>query len=283
MAKTFFLEEKILQILFTSETHTVMVLGGVDTGKTTLVEEVVDFLAKDFEVGIVDCDLGQSHLGPPTTIAWGLVKGEFPGWEKIEVEDFYFVGSTSPFGHLLQTLTGTKYAFDRAKEKAEKIIVDTSGFIAEPEGRILKENKIDLLKPEIIFALQNKGELEGALSSFNLLERPLIFRLSVPEEVTKKSPEKRAEYRKEIFDKYFSHLFRLEFTPGEIGIRRLSNFSGWSEDYRGLICSLRNKENEDLALGIIEEFTDSEVVILTPWEERKEIKLLVLSKTKYEE
>lgn len=50
-----------------------MILGGSDTGKTSLVEYIANLLVSKFKVGIVDCDMGQSHIGPPTTIAWGRV------------------------------------------------------------------------------------------------------------------------------------------------------------------------------------------------------------------
>jgi polynucleotide 5'-kinase involved in rRNA processing len=52
----------------------IMVIGGADTGKTTLVEGIADMLSMKTTVGIVDLDMGQSHIGIPTTIAGSLFR-----------------------------------------------------------------------------------------------------------------------------------------------------------------------------------------------------------------
>lgn len=75
MSKKFSIPQAYLETICTPENSTIMVLGGADTGKTTLIEYLADLLANKFSVGIVDCDTGQSHIGPPTTIAWGRVGG----------------------------------------------------------------------------------------------------------------------------------------------------------------------------------------------------------------
>lgn len=53
----------------------IMVVGGIDTGKTTLVEVLSDYLSKRAPTGVVDLDMGQSHIGPPSTVAWAAVDG----------------------------------------------------------------------------------------------------------------------------------------------------------------------------------------------------------------
>ena len=50
-----------------------LILGASDTGKTTLAEALTKQLVKKQPVGIVDADIGQSHIGPPTTVGWALV------------------------------------------------------------------------------------------------------------------------------------------------------------------------------------------------------------------
>ena len=51
----------------------VMVLGAPDTGKSTLSRYLVyRAYAAGQPVGLVDLDLGQSHLGPPAALGLGL-------------------------------------------------------------------------------------------------------------------------------------------------------------------------------------------------------------------
>ncbi len=45
-----------------------LLLGAADTGKTSLVLALANELSAQRPVGIVDADIGQSHIGPPTTV-----------------------------------------------------------------------------------------------------------------------------------------------------------------------------------------------------------------------
>ena len=48
-----------------------MVVGASDTGKTTLTAYLAGALAARGEtVAVVDADVGQSEIGPPTTVGW---------------------------------------------------------------------------------------------------------------------------------------------------------------------------------------------------------------------
>jgi polynucleotide 5'-kinase involved in rRNA processing len=49
-------------------------LGGTDAGKMTLVAALARRLAGEHEVAVLDADIGQSHIGPPTTIGWALAQ-----------------------------------------------------------------------------------------------------------------------------------------------------------------------------------------------------------------
>lgn len=49
----------------------VLVLGAADSGKTSLVEALARTECRAGKpVCVIDSDVGQSHIGPPTTVAW---------------------------------------------------------------------------------------------------------------------------------------------------------------------------------------------------------------------
>ena len=52
-----------------------LILGAADTGKTTLAAALATYAAKSGPVGIIDADIGQSRIGPPTTVGWALIEG----------------------------------------------------------------------------------------------------------------------------------------------------------------------------------------------------------------
>lgn len=142
----------------------IFIMGGVDTGKSTLAQFLFKELGKVGPIALVDADLGQSTIGPPTTV--GLAIGKGPK-SRLEALNFRFVGSTSPIGHLFQSLVAIKNLVDKASAlRAKRVVIDTSGFISGAIGREFKFQKIDLVKPNFIIALQKKDELKTLLKNF---------------------------------------------------------------------------------------------------------------------
>ena len=56
--------------------HTVLLIGGMDTGKTTLSRELLAAaLAAGRPAALLDADVGQKTVGPPATISLKIVRG----------------------------------------------------------------------------------------------------------------------------------------------------------------------------------------------------------------
>ena len=256
-----------LQALTRPENRLIMIVGGSDSGKTTLVESLVDFLSQRVLTGIVDLDMGQSHIGPPTTIAWGKVKGGFPGWERIETEDCYFTGTTTPAGSMLPALAGAGLMTEKALTACKKVIVDTTGLISESAGRVLKQLKIDLLCPDIVLALERSGELAPVLDAFRFQKHPEVHRLPVSEGVKTKTAAERGQYRFDKMKRYLAHSRTLELSLEDVGIRFTREPLHFSiRDMRNRIVSFRDAGNLDIGLGFIEDvvFRDKRLIVRTP-------------------
>jgi len=273
----FFLEGKVKEALLEAKNKVVMVLGASDTGKTTLIENLLIFLLEKFSVGVVDTDLGQSHIGPPTTIAWAIFQKRFEGWKKAIVKNFYFVGVTSPAGYLLPTITGAKLISDIAKEKTDKVVVDTTGMVGGGAGKVLKICKIELIQPQVILALQKEDELEHILRNFARMSTPLIFRLPVPSSISQKVYKQRVSYRERKFRDYFKKSQRITLSLDKLGLKNPS------EDYLShrLVC-LRNSKGENLALGIIDGVDEEKrkMSVYTPLDRTGEVIDIVLGKVR---
>lgn len=246
----FIREEGLLDEVSDERVRLIMVIGGADTGKTTLVEGLADFLSNSFPTGVVDLDMGQSHIGPPATLAWGKVIGGFTKWHDVIIEDFYFTGAVSPPGNLLPAVVGAKHIVERASAKCSKLVIDTTGLISGPVGRVLKEYKIELLSPDMILALEREDELIGILSHLRFRKRPVVKRLRVPKDVALKSAALRSDYRGLKFREYFRGSRTVEVSSKDTGIRFTREAD--AKDLVGRIVSFRDEEKKDLALGIIE-------------------------------
>jgi len=156
-----------------------LVLGANDAGKTTLVTRLAGALADaGHTVGVVDADLGQSDVGPPTTVGLGRVRRPLERLADAELVALEFLGVTSPARCMRETAEATARLVRRALELGhDRVLVDTSGLVEGHFGRALKRLKIDRVGPDVLVALQRTDEVEPLLSVYAEAGRPMIVRL----------------------------------------------------------------------------------------------------------
>ena len=253
----------------------VFMLGAPDTGKSTLARFLCSqSVQQGFKTAYVDGDLGQSVIGPPTTV--GMVHLTNPplhmetlGWNRL-----YFIGATSPANHLLATAAGVgRLAQQALEEEAQMVVVDTSGLVAGEMGFELKFYKIELLNPRHICAIQRGVEVEHILKAVQGRGGIRIHMLSPPQDVRIRTPEVRRAYRQESFEAYFSgsslrtiSLDRVKLISPELPLLREE---GIAERAGGSVLGLNDEGYFTRGLGIWEGFDHGrkEVTILTPVED----------------
>ncbi len=238
-----------------------LILGETDTGKTSFTAYLANgLLARGYRVGVVDADLGQSDIGPPTTVGLGLVRHPIEHLSEADVGGLYFVGSTSPPGHLLPTVIGTKRMVDRAQALGcDRVLVDTSGLVQGELGRTLKQYKIELVDPDLVCCLQRGDECEPVLRLFGDGGRPVILRLAASPVARKRSQEERRHHRERTLQAYFHGARTLHLDLGRVVLRRPALFVGQP---------LGGRQLEELS-GLL-----NEVVL---WAERRGSELLVVT------
>lgn len=184
----------------------ILVIGASDRGKTTLVRWLAErLLQRQQRVGWLDGDIGQSSLGLPSTMNLAVL--ERCAENSPQLQGTFFVGATSPRGHMLPTLVGAELLKELAmKERASVIIIDTTGLVAEEAGGgALKQWKIELLRPDVVIALQRDGELEHILAPLRRDRRFILHEPAVSEAVVARSAEERAQRRRRLFRRYFEN------------------------------------------------------------------------------
>jgi len=268
-----------------------IILGATDTGKSTLAKFLIFHLCKlGLKVALVDADIGQSFLGPPTTIGFSLFKSD-PTWELIlSPPEIFFVGSITPEGHFPIHLQGVKKMVDRAISlQPDLILVDTTGFVLSEAGKELKRRKIDLISPQFLLALQKSDEIEPILELYK--ENPLykIYRLPLPEKVRSRSMEERQTYRTNKFRDYFKHSLVQELAVEGIQMEgEVLDPNGesipleWSLRINGLLIGLKDRSDETLALGVIRNYLVEKKIlrVLTPLTDIQRVKTIQLSSQK---
>ena len=233
------------------QTGLCLILGASDTGKTTLAAALAKRLAANGPIGIVDADIGQSHIGPPATVGWAIADDRQSDFSQLPVAGISFVGDVTPVGHLLQLTAAISQCVEQASKVSELIIIDTPGFISSPAASALWWTVQRVLNPKLILAVQRENELSNILAGLRHFDSHLEL-FNCPPQIKTKSPEERRNYRQKQFNKYFQNSTIYNINTGDIAIQTSGDLSRTVPLSR--IVGLRNREGIDVAIGIIKDW-----------------------------
>lgn len=202
--------------------HTLIVLGEVDTGKSALCRYVAQHALRErLYVGYVDADIGQSLVGPPTTLGLKILRDSIEELTQTP-EALVFVGATSPAYVVTEVVVGVHRLVNHAHLwGVDLVIVDTTGFVSGPVAYQLKTQKIESIRPAIVTAIkssENDKALEPILSRFEDQTDIRILRLLRDPAVETKSPADRHRFRQESFDAHFGKLVETVLSLEEVSV-----------------------------------------------------------------
>jgi polynucleotide 5'-hydroxyl-kinase GRC3/NOL9 len=230
---------------------TVMVVGASDTGKSTLARFLFQRLVRnDIQAAFLDTDVGQSTVGLPTTLNLALAGG--PADDRFPPQGrraSFFVGSTTPRGHMLPVVVGAYRLQQQALALgAQAVVVDTSGLVdSEQGGKALKQWKIELLAPSLVIGLQRGRELEPILWPLRRDRRVRCIELSASLHVVERTREERVARRRQKLASYLEGA-----RPIVVDLRRMAVYDV-DELARGALVALQDAEGFVLGLGVVEQ------------------------------
>jgi polynucleotide 5'-hydroxyl-kinase GRC3/NOL9 len=253
-----------------------LILGAVDTGKTTLAIALAKRLAASGPIGIVDADVGQSHIGPPATVGWAVIDDPQVELSQLPVAGIAFVGDVTPVGHLLQLTAGIAQGVQQVSQAAGLIIIDTPGFIQGPAAAVLWWTVHQIIKPALILAVQRDDELSDILVGLKTFSCRLE-QIRCPLDIPVKSPPERRRYRQDQFDRYFrdSYHYNINITevavqarcPLRVGEPRVEGGAkylacGFTAGLVNRLVGLRDEEGSDVAIGVITDLQQEGKIIV---------------------
>lgn len=225
------------------------VTGATDLGKTTFCRHAVSAAPSGIRTAFIDCDSGQSSIGPPATL--GLEICERPKTEPHAVR-LRFAGSTSPHRNVPAFLTGARRLLDHAQEsRAEMILIDSPGFVHGSGAREFHVRMIDLLRPDHIVAFRKARELEDVLANFGKDPEIHIHCFSPPPQAKRRSPALRRRYREQRFRDYFAGAVSCILPLELLGISGDTPRTLYSHTWRDRLVALCDARHDVITLAVV--------------------------------
>jgi len=232
-----------------------MVIGGNDTGKTTLVTRLASELARRGSmVGVVDADLGQSDIGPPTTVGLGRIRAPIERLAQAEVMALHFIGVTSPARCVHETAEATaRLAAHALRNGCDRLVVDTCGLVEGDVGRALKRIKLERVAPDLVIALQRDHECEPILAICAAAGRPAILRLPAAA-TTPRSTNARRRHRERMLAEHLSGAEPKAFDLAQFDLRVAPGVRGLAVvDLSDVLVGLDGRDGWTLGVGRLSE------------------------------
>jgi polynucleotide 5'-hydroxyl-kinase GRC3/NOL9 len=248
-----------------SQKRTVLLVGGLDTGKSTLSRML---LRAGVDAGrpsaFLDADVGQKTVGPPATISLKAVRtvADLEPEALATADALSFVGSTSPQGHLLPIVTGVEALAHRARDEgADLLVVDSGGLVSGISGQVLKYHKVEMLRPDLVVGLQRGEELQPLLGVIQRFFSTEVVSLGVHPDVVPTTVEQRAENREAAMRRYFSaelHRWRVKPTVFMPALPPMFNLANLDR----MLVGLSDGDGGYLGIGYLEHAPEEGVLRL---------------------
>jgi polynucleotide 5'-hydroxyl-kinase GRC3/NOL9 len=222
--------------IFERRLRTVLVIGGAAIGKTSFCRYLMEsLLARATEVAFVDADIGQSNLGPPATVTLGYPISPLD-FSAVQPAGYYFVGSTGPIGRFLPLVIGTANLAHEAH--AAFVVIDTTGLV-HGSGRVLKNYKIDAVRPDVIVAVERRNEL----ASIRMANRHVpIIKIEPSRKAHGKDDYEKIDVRRLAYARHFSRANLLQLSLESVIFQRTLLFTGKPIEIDGAIYAERSSD-----------------------------------------
>jgi len=249
--------ETVNDILSEKKKVVVLILGGVDSGKTSFCIYLTNSaLRANWKVSVIDCDLGQSDLGPPGTISLRFVEKPFTDLFTLFPDESVFIGVTSPSRVVNKILEAAgKLKIEASRRDVDLLVINTDGWIDGDDAIRYKVSLAETVDPDYIVAIQTGDELNPLISS---LKGRKIITINSPENIKKRNRETRRLLRGFAYKKHLRGSKVRVFPLSWVKVEGSLNLSMEKKD------QLKEKMQEILKTEILccEETSNSIVMVL---------------------
>ena len=245
-----------------------IILGDVDSGKSTLSTFLANTcLNHRVQTSVIDGDVGQADIGPPTTTSSSIVNKLIINLQELRPERSVFVGDTSPSSapdKLVQSIAHLKNNISTGSEIA---ILNTDGWVREDQAVEHKLQLLDSLRPDLVIALSLDHELDQILE----MQRRPTLRLEASSFARTRTRDERKKAREEGYRRFLKNPIHLDLRLDTIKLRMFNTAKQQRLDqtsmHKGTLAGLLDENGELLSIGRIERIGNGIIRIATKAEE----------------
>ena len=211
--------EDIIHMVFRgTAAKSILVLGPTDSGKTTLSTYIINqAIKKGFRPAIIDADIGQGDLAPPSAIGCAVVENQILDLREVNSKYFRFVGSINPTRNerlislSVQSLLREMDAKNGDFLGVDLVVINTDGYVTG-DGLHCKIAIANLVQPDMIICLgENAPEFCQQIRSRLWSEKTPLLLSTKSSQVIRPLIKLRAERgrrRTEQFQRYIADFGR---------------------------------------------------------------------------
>ncbi|NOZ89362.1 MAG: hypothetical protein GXO15_05495 [Crenarchaeota archaeon] len=170
----------------------IVVVGGMETGKSTLVTWLHNVLG----LGVVEADVGQNELGLPACVAYSSDSRRAVALSDLEPSGCLFVGHVSA-EKVMDLVVSAAVA--SARRLRGGFVVDTDGFVAG-RGVYYKAALAAALEADAVVVMGSAPALSAALRALGLR----VYEAPAPELPRERSRLDRRSFRQRMWSRLFS-------------------------------------------------------------------------------
>ena len=263
-----------------------VIVGDVDSGKSSLCTFLANMCARNgLKVGVIDADVGQADIGPPTTISSSHASEPILTLRDLRQETAFFVGDTSPSSvpdKLTRLIVHLKEDIARS---SDLVLVNTDGWIGDSVALRFKDALLRETQPDLVLGLSRDAEIDPVL---NIVSSTT---LKLPSSVYAKirSKEERKTAREAGYRRFLQGSKAMRISQKNTTLRMFDRpeqqILHWDRKLNGFLAGLLDDHQELLDIGRIRELKDGYALVETKATEEPrflEIGNLILS-ARYEE
>jgi len=218
-------ETAVSTVLATAHRPTiVMIIGAIDVGKTSFCAYLANRALKEKRsVAIIDADLGQSDVGPPSTIGSCRVTKPIRDPFEMSAENVCFIGVTSPSSAVTEVVEAIARMTEKALTLGDLLVVNTDGWVEGEDAVRYKLALAKRVKPGIVIGIQEQNELTFLLGALTETQNIAVEPSSA---LRKRDREERKLLRELGYKKYLKGAAVQSFPLSWIGISGVPFGSG---------------------------------------------------------